>query len=51
MTTNDLAANARSIAAVIRIAEKSLGDLLDESGTILFSSSETLKPGNYYSSD
>lgn len=48
MATNDLAANERSIAAVIRVAEKSLGDLLDESGTVLFSSSETLKPGNFY---
>jgi hypothetical protein len=48
MATNDLSTHERNVAAVVQKAEKSLGTILDESGTILYSSSATLKPGKYY---
>ena len=38
----------RNVTAVARNAEESLGTVLDKSGTILYSSCETLKPGKYY---
>jgi hypothetical protein len=48
MAMNDLSAHERNVAAVVRKAEESLGTILDESGTILYSSCATLKPGKYY---
>jgi hypothetical protein len=45
---NDLSAHERNVAAVVQKAEESLGTILDESGTILYSSCATLKPGKYY---
>ena len=48
MATNDPLLYERNVADVVRIAEESLGTILDKSGTILYSSCETLKPGKYY---
>lgn len=48
MAMNDLSAHERNVAAVVRKVEESLGTILDESGTILYSSCATLKPGKYY---
>jgi hypothetical protein len=48
MAMNDLSAHERNVAAVVQKAEESLGTILDESGTILYSSCATLKPGKYY---
>lgn len=48
MATDDPSLHERNIVAVVRKANESLGAILDESGTILYSSSATLKPGKYY---
>jgi hypothetical protein len=48
MGTNVPLSNELSVSAVVRKAEESLGTILDKSGTILYSSCETLKPGKYY---
>jgi hypothetical protein len=48
MAFNDPASYERNVATVVQEAYKSLSAILDESGTILYSSCETLKPGKYY---
>lgn len=48
MTTNDPLLHERNLGDVVRIAKGCLGTILDESGTILYSSCETLKSGKYY---
>ncbi|HEV2578813.1 MAG TPA: hypothetical protein VGU25_16535 [Acidobacteriaceae bacterium] len=46
MATNDL--HERNVAEIVQKANEFLGPILDESGTVLYSSCETLKPGKYY---
>lgn len=46
MATNDL--HERNVAAIVKKANECLGPILNESGTVLYSSCETLKPGKYY---
>jgi hypothetical protein len=52
MNANCLISNGQDIPAnvdaVVQKAKKSLKNILDESGRILYSSCETLKPGKYY---
>jgi hypothetical protein len=48
MAINDSSSYERDVAAIVQKAEESLVTILDESGTILYSSHETLKPGKYY---
>jgi hypothetical protein len=48
MATNNSLLYERNLADVVRIADESLDTILDKSGTILYSSCETIKPGKYY---
>jgi hypothetical protein len=48
MATNDPSPNERNVTAVVRKAEESLGKILEASGTILYSSCETLTRGKFY---
>jgi hypothetical protein len=48
MATNELSAYERNVAAVVEKARGCLTEILQESGTILYSSCETLKPSDYY---
>lgn len=48
MSISDLSSHERNVATVVRKAEDSLGQILDNSGTVLYSSSSTLQPGTYY---
>ena len=49
MIVNCLSSHERNVAAVVQKAKESLDkETLESSGTILYSSSATLKPGKYY---
>jgi len=48
MAINDPSSCERNVAAVVREAKESLGTVLHDSGTILYSSCTTLKPGKFY---
>lgn len=48
MIASHLVSIEQNVAAVVQKAEVALKELLDESGTILYSSCESLKPGKYY---
>ena len=48
MATNESSAYERSVSAVVEKARECLTEILQKSGTILYSSCETLKPGDYY---
>lgn len=48
MATSELSAYERNVSAVVGKARECLTEILQESGTILYSSCETLKPGDYY---
>jgi hypothetical protein len=48
MAINHRSLYERNIATVVQQAEASLGPILNELGTILYSSCETLKRGKYY---
>jgi hypothetical protein len=48
MTSNQSSSIEQNVAAVVQKAELYLRQILDQSGTILYSSCATLKPGKYY---
>jgi hypothetical protein len=48
MATDDPLSNERNVSAVVRKVEEFLGSILEDSGTILYSSRETLTEGFYY---
>jgi hypothetical protein len=48
MAINDPSLHERNVAAIVQKAKESLGQILNESGTILYSSCATLRPGKYY---
>jgi hypothetical protein len=48
VATNELSAYERNVSAVVEKARECLAEILQESGTILYSSCETLKAGDYY---
>jgi hypothetical protein len=48
VATNESSAYERSVSAVVEKARECLTEILQKSGTILYSSCETLKPGDYY---
>jgi hypothetical protein len=48
MGINDPSLHERNVAAIVQKAKESLGPILNESGTILYSSCATLRPGKYY---
>lgn len=48
MTANHPVSNEQEITAFVQEAREVLKEFLEDSGTILYSSCETLKPGKYY---